>query len=327
MLAGVIYSMFTFYAEWWSTCDLTVYGESGILEKLQRDRAFITFNHCSGIDFIIGWLISERTGIIGGTRTFMKNESKYFPVVGPCWYFAEYAFLRRNWKHDEPIIGKMIDACCNTEIPLNVVLFCEGTRKTDEKLKASQEYARANNMEPLKHHLLPRTKGYSYIMHRLKDQDFGYYDIEMFFPDEKNATTKTILQRGKVEAHILIRKLNITPEITESIESATKYCYELYREKDALIDFFINNKRFPAEVVELKRGKKNLYLFLVENILSGLLAIALNIYCVNLFGIVFVVTFNAIVFASVLLFIQIVIGYTQSKSSKSGVESTNKKHS
>lgn len=48
-----------------------------------------------------------------------------------------------------------------------MTLFCEGTRRTEDKLKASQEYAIQNNMKPLKHHLVPRSKGFSMMIHEL----------------------------------------------------------------------------------------------------------------------------------------------------------------
>ena len=40
---------------------------------------------------------------------------------------------------------------------------------TPQKLKASQEYALSKGMEPLKHHLLPRPKGFSVTVSALKD--------------------------------------------------------------------------------------------------------------------------------------------------------------
>ena len=40
---------------------------------------------------------------------------------------------------------------------------------TPEKLKASQEYAESKGMKPLKHHLLPRPKGFSVTVNALKD--------------------------------------------------------------------------------------------------------------------------------------------------------------
>lgn len=52
---------------------------------------------------------------------------------------------------------------------LQVCIFCEGTRFTDEKFKESVEYAKRNGIQPLRHHLLPRTKGYAILADSLRN--------------------------------------------------------------------------------------------------------------------------------------------------------------
>ena len=41
-----------------------------------------------------------------------------------------------------------------------LLLFCEGTRFTEDKRVASMEIARKKGLPELKHHLLPRTRGF-----------------------------------------------------------------------------------------------------------------------------------------------------------------------
>ncbi len=42
-------------------------------------------------------------------------------------------------------------------------MFCEGTRFTQTKHDASMKVAREKGLPELKHHLLPRTKGFSML--------------------------------------------------------------------------------------------------------------------------------------------------------------------
>ena len=49
-----------------------------------------------------------------------------------------------------------------------LLLFCEGTRFTREKHARSVEFARKNGLPELKHHLLPRTKGFVHSVNGLK---------------------------------------------------------------------------------------------------------------------------------------------------------------
>jgi len=54
--------------------------------------------------------------------------------------------------------------CCDWQL----LLFCEGTRFTESKHAASVEIAKKKGLPPLKHHLLPRTKGFVHSVHGLK---------------------------------------------------------------------------------------------------------------------------------------------------------------
>ena len=49
-----------------------------------------------------------------------------------------------------------------------LLLFPEGTRFTPEKHEASLEVSRKKGYPELKHHLLPRTKGFAYSMQEMK---------------------------------------------------------------------------------------------------------------------------------------------------------------
>lgn len=53
---------------------------------------------------------------------------------------------------------------------IQILILCEGTRFTEEKHKKSMEYARAKGFKELKHHLLPRTKGFTLLMQLAKNK-------------------------------------------------------------------------------------------------------------------------------------------------------------
>ncbi|CAF5169587.1 unnamed protein product, partial [Rotaria sp. Silwood1] len=47
-------------------------------------------------------------------------------------------------------------------------MACEGTRFTERKRLESMKYAREKNLPELKHHILPRTRGFTMIMQGAK---------------------------------------------------------------------------------------------------------------------------------------------------------------
>ena len=45
-----------------------------------------------------------------------------------------------------------------------MIIFCEGTRFTEEKYKASVDFAKSKGLPVFKHHLYPRTRGFNLLM-------------------------------------------------------------------------------------------------------------------------------------------------------------------
>ena len=90
--------------------------------------------------------------------------------------------------------------------PSQLLLFCEGTRFTPAKLELSNEVARKKGMPELKHHLLPRTKGFVLSMHGVKDRISTISDMTVGFTDEGAEPTLVNVINGKgVNAQVFVR--------------------------------------------------------------------------------------------------------------------------
>ena len=61
-------------------------------------------------------------------------------------------------------------------ISFQLCLFAEGTRFTKEKHKVSVQFSKENGFPVLKHHLLPRPKGFTFLVNNLNDTS-NYYNI------------------------------------------------------------------------------------------------------------------------------------------------------
>lgn len=53
--------------------------------------------------------------------------------------------------------------------PLQFLIHCEGTRFTEKKHQISMQVAQTKGLPSLKHHLLPRTKGFAVTVRCLRD--------------------------------------------------------------------------------------------------------------------------------------------------------------
>lgn len=94
-------------------------------------------------------------------------------MIGWCWVFTESIFIDRKWETDKKKLKEGLDkylAVYPDDYYFNVLMFCEGTRFTKVKHEESMKIARAKGLPELKHHLLPRTKGFSIIASGAQDR-------------------------------------------------------------------------------------------------------------------------------------------------------------
>ena len=60
-----------------------------------------------------------------------------------------------------------------------VCIFCEGSRFTAAKYEKGLQYAREKGLKELKHHLVPRTKGFAILAQHLKEKGAKFKDYKI----------------------------------------------------------------------------------------------------------------------------------------------------
>lgn len=91
-------SELTFLAEWWSGLDIKLYGTKEDFDKLGKESAIIVSNHRSDVDWLIGYTLADRAGVLA-VRTYATSIMYICVVNGQSrdrqWYI-EYCFLLFN---------------------------------------------------------------------------------------------------------------------------------------------------------------------------------------------------------------------------------------
>lgn len=121
-------------------------------------------------------------------------------------------------------------------------MTAEGTRFTKEKHDASVQFAKERNLVPLKHHLIPRAKGFVTCVPILKKYKCpSILNIQIAF--DKDAEVKpslgNLLQGKKVVGHMYIERIPM-----EEVEATSEYLQKIYQIKDELQDSFIKYGNF-----------------------------------------------------------------------------------
>jgi lysophosphatidic acid acyltransferase / lysophosphatidylinositol acyltransferase len=214
-------------------------------------------NHSYEIDWLIGWLVIEKFGCLGNARGFIKNVIKYIPICGWFFGFAEHIFLQRSFEKDKVVLEENMDDYFKYPDSAWLVVTAEGTRFTKEKHDASVKFAMERNLVPLKHHLIPRSKGFITCVPFIKKyKNVEVLNLQLAFDKNSDVepTLANLLNGKKVVAHVYIDRIPL-----EKVSATNEFLQEVYQEKDDLQDSFHNFGNFfegrnqkPIEGVKMK---------------------------------------------------------------------------
>ncbi|KAK4581585.1 hypothetical protein RGQ29_024975 [Quercus rubra] len=158
LVAELLWLELVWLIDWWAGVKVQVYTDQETFKLMGKEHALVICNHKSDIDWLIGWVLAQRSGCLGSAIAVMKKSSKLLPVIGWSMWFSEYLFLERSWAKDESTIKSGLKRLEDYPQPFWLALFVEGTRFTQAKLLAAQEYAASAGLPVPRNVLIPRTK-------------------------------------------------------------------------------------------------------------------------------------------------------------------------
>lgn len=63
---SIVFSELVFLAEWWSGTDVVLYIDKEDFKKYYgKEHGYLLMNHCYEVDWLLGWIVSERIGVLG----------------------------------------------------------------------------------------------------------------------------------------------------------------------------------------------------------------------------------------------------------------------
>jgi len=212
-------------------------------------HTLVIMNHHTELDWLFCWKVCERAGTLGNARAFAKDVLKYLPVIGWSSYMSEDIYLARSWEKDKAEVSKALEKLEGYPSPVWLHLFPEGTRKTDVKLKASQEFAASRDLPSLKNHLTPRTKGFSFTISETSKREGGFSSILdlTVVPDQSSdeLTFKNIMCGKSTKTNIFLRKYDVKSIPTKEEESG-EWLMNLFVEKDNLVQSYQESNTLDA---------------------------------------------------------------------------------
>ncbi|KAL8156452.1 hypothetical protein AgCh_001518 [Apium graveolens] len=158
-------------ADWWANVKVELFMDSESLQFMGKEHALVISNHRSDIDWLVGWILAQRSGCLGSALAVAKKSSKYLPSG------------LRQLRHFPR--------------PFWLALLPEGTRFTQAKLEASQEYASAAGLPIPRNVLIPRTKGFVSAVKNLRSFVPAIYNITIAVPRRDPRPTMSRIISGQ----------------------------------------------------------------------------------------------------------------------------------
>ncbi|KAK8371105.1 hypothetical protein V6Z12_A01G222400 [Gossypium hirsutum] len=206
VVAELLWLQLVWLVDWWAGVKINVFADNESFNLMGKEHALLLPNHRSDIDWLVGWVLAQRSGCLGSSIAVMKKSSKFLPVIGWSMWFSEYLFLERSWAKDENTIKAGLQRLRDYPQPFWLALFVEGTRFTQAKLVAAQEYATSQGLPIPRNVLIPRTKGFVSAVSHMRSFVPAIYDITVAIPKSSHSPTMLRLFKGQSSVDKLLDK-------------------------------------------------------------------------------------------------------------------------
>jgi lysocardiolipin and lysophospholipid acyltransferase len=214
-------------------------------DEIPRDENVILMaNHQQMADVPFLWNYAGTKGRVGDMKWIVKDALKYAPGLGVGMAFLEMVFVKRNWTEDREYIRRLFATFHEDRIPLWLMTFPEGTRFTPDKQDRNRKRATETGIEPFRHLLVPRIKGFVAAVIGLRGYIDAVYDVTIGYEQGVPTLWQFVEGLPKV-AHMHVRSFPMAA-LPEADEALAAWLIARYREKDELLEGFYRDGRFPG---------------------------------------------------------------------------------
>ncbi|THZ33589.1 acyltransferase-domain-containing protein [Aureobasidium pullulans] len=241
----------------------------GRLECDFPERMVLIANHQIYTDWTYLWWVSYTAACHGHIYIILKESLKYIPMIGPGMMFYNFIFMSRKWAKDQPRLKHRLQKLSTRHTgpmtgrkdksgldPAWLLLFPEGTNLSPNTRNSSKRWSEKSGIPDMKHQLLPRSTGLHFCLEELKDGVDWLYDCTIAYEGVPRGsyggqlyTLRSVYFQGRAPKSVNMhwRRFRIADIPLHSKEETEEWLLQRWREKDDLIEYYLEHGRFPAD--------------------------------------------------------------------------------
>jgi hypothetical protein len=230
--------------------------KDGSLQCNFSDRMVLMANHQLYTDWLYLWWIAYTNSMHGFIYIILKESLRNIPIIGWSAQFYNFIFLARNWEEDQRTFKKHLGKLNKPNDPMWLIIFPEGTNLSATTREKSKKWAEKNNLQDMKHQLLPRSTGLRFCLNELKDTTKWLYDCTIAYEGvppgqfgQDIFTLRSTFFEGRPPKSVNMhwRRFHIDDIPIQNTKAFEVWLRNRWREKDYMLEYFNRNNRFPAE--------------------------------------------------------------------------------
>lgn len=198
------------------------------------ENAIVIANHQSMADIPIMLCLALRKGRVGDLKWLVKDQLKYVPGVGWGLVLLDAIFLKRRWADDKENVANTFQRYIDMRVPIWLLLFPEGTRSNEKKLKKHMDDPASQRFSQTKFVLPPRSKGFVASVEGLRPLIDAVYDLTIIYPHGLRPTLLQVMRGETDVVRVDVRRYPIA-SVPVDPKVLGAWLRERYLEKDQIV--------------------------------------------------------------------------------------------
>ncbi|KAF2274776.1 acyltransferase-domain-containing protein [Westerdykella ornata] len=259
--------LITCLTQWWAPTVVRVSWDSSMVGQLIRkkdgslqcnfaNRMVLMANHQLYTDWLYLWWIAYCNNMHGFIYIILKESLKNIPIIGWGCQFYNFIFLSRKWEQDRTTFESHLSQLNKPNDPMWLIIFPEGTNLSASTREKSRQWAEKNGVQDMKHQLLPRSTGLRFCLQQLRQTTEWLYDCTIAYEGVPEGqfgqdifTLRSSFFEGRPPKSVNMhwRRFHLDSIPIDNGKAFEVWLRNRWREKDYMLEYFVKNKRFPAE--------------------------------------------------------------------------------